>query len=121
MNDKRLAELAERYSDAKRVEAESKEAASALGRQLNAEMQRRGTKGIVTGGWKITRVTPETVVYDEGQLRRRLKGKFVLVTKQVVDPALISAAIQEGEISPTLVNKCSTVVPKASYVLVNPA
>lgn len=80
------------------------------------EMERRGTRGIETHGMRITYVAPESVVYNEAALRRRLKTKFASICKMVIDKDKLSAAVQEGKISPATVDACSEVVPGTPYV-----
>lgn len=120
MTDAKLAELAARFKELKAAEDEAVLARKAIGDKLVAEMERRGTKGITTGGWKITHVCPETTVYDEAKLKRKLGVKFRRITTLVVDKNKIGAAVQEGLIDLKTVNRCTTIIPKASYVLVNP-
>ena len=120
MTDERLAELAEEYVRLKRREEKAKTARESLGKKLVKEMERRGTRGIATSGWRITYVQQETTWYDPEKLRQKLGQKFKLVAAEVVDKDKLSAAVQEGEIDPRKVAACATVLPKAAYVLVNP-
>lgn len=120
MTDAKLAELATKFKQLKAEEDEAQAARKLVGDKLVAEMERRGTRGILTGGWKVTLVSPETIVYDEARLKRKLGTKFRSITSLVVDKNKIGAAVQEGLVSMRAIEQCSTVVAKASYVLVNP-
>lgn len=120
MNDNELAKLAEEYRAAKERVNKAKAKADKLAERLTAEMVRRKTRGIITHGLKITLVAPQTVDYIVPELQRRLKGKWELVTETVFSRDKLSAAVQEGLISPKLVEKCSVVKDKKPYVLVTP-
>ena len=120
MKDSELAELAEEYRRLKAKEDKVKAARAKVGQKLVKEMQSRGTRGIVTGGLKVSLVAPEIVEYDVVGLERVLskKGIWEEVTERVFSRDRLSAAVQEGKIKPSILTKFSKVKPKAPYVLV---
>lgn len=119
MNDQALAQLAAEYKTAKERVAKAEERADKLKLKLVEELTRRETSGIITGGYKITLVSPTTVEYDERRLQKRLGKKWASVQKTVFDPGLLSELVQSGQVSPAVVASCSTVKPKKPYPLVN--
>lgn len=120
MKDSELAELAEEFNRLKRREDKAKADRQEIGQKLVKELARRKTRGITTGGWKITYVQQEVVQYDPKRLRQKLGKDFKLITTTVVDKDKLSAAVQEGLVDADSVAACAQVVPKAPYCLVNP-
>ena len=84
MKDSKLAELAASYEEAQQSIREWEAVRDQLKGKIVEEMRRRDTTGIVTGGYKVTMVTAEVVEYDYDRLKKKLKGKWSLVTREDV-------------------------------------
>jgi hypothetical protein len=122
VQDAELAELAQDYADVKARIKRLESKADGLKRKIVGEMQGRDTKGIITGGLKITLVEQTTVTYDERRLKRALgNGLWDRATSVVLDRDKLAALVQEGEVDVTKVNRCATVTPKAAYPVVSKA
>jgi ABC-type transport system involved in cytochrome bd biosynthesis fused ATPase/permease subunit len=83
------------------------------------EMDRRKINAIEMDEVRLSVTTPETVVYDEDKLRRRLGKKFALICKSVVDKTAIAEAVQEGKVKMKDIEKCTEVTTKSSYIVVS--
>lgn len=84
------------------------------------ELDRRGTHLVESNGWRITRAQGTTVVTDYEALRIKLTLKQrKLVSRTIVDPKAVAAAVAGGQIDAGLVDSVSTIKPKAAYVVVN--
>jgi len=119
LEDEELAELARSYKKLKDQAKIMEGKTDRIKKRLLTEMERRNTRGIVTGGMKITYVRPETTVYDPVRLRRALgKTNWEAATVRVVDKDRLGALIQEGAIDVAKVNRCASLVPKAAYPIV---
>lgn len=119
MNDPQLAALARKYHQLKEQESTIKGDLEPLKKKITAELERRGTSGIVTGGYKISYVQQMMTQYDEKKLKRRLGlqvWKKLLTCKLDLDK--LSQAVQAGEVDPNIVASCAKQVPKSAYPIV---
>lgn len=118
MKDAQLAELAAEY---KKMQDRIKQLESRKDRikaRLLAEMERRDTTGIITGGVKITYVKQTYVEYDEVRLKRALGPLWKNATKQVLDKDALAAVVMSGKVDVAKIEKCATEKSKAPYPVV---
>jgi hypothetical protein len=81
-----------------------------------AELEARGTAAIDNSGWRLTGVWGSTTQTDWEGFRAELSSKKrALVEKSVIDPKLVSQAVQAGSIDPKLLNKYVTIKPSKPY------
>lgn len=122
ISDRKLARLGREYQQVseqiKALEARKTE----IKNTVLAELDRRGTKAIEADGVRVSSVRQTTVVYDASLAREVLgSAKFKKIVKTVVDPALIAAMQQRGEVTVEKVAEFSSVVPKSAYIAVGQA
>lgn len=118
MEDEALAELGTKYKDLQDRIKKLETRKSQIKTKLLAEMEERGTTGIVTGDVKITYVKQSSVVIDPDRLRRKLRAKWDSVTTAVLDKDKLAQEVMAGNITTAQVDACSTVVDKAPYPIV---
>ncbi len=116
LNDRKLVEKAGEIKDLQARIDKLKEKADTLKTQVANELDRRGTKMIEAGGYRITLVQNEYVKYDVDALAGEVTpSKLKKVTQRVIDKAKLSLAVQAGEIDPEVVAKCSEVTYSKAF------
>lgn len=117
ISDRKLARLGREYQQVheqiKALEVRKKE----ISVKVLAELDRRGTRAIEADGVRVSAVRQTTVAYDPDQALEVLgTRKFKKIVKTVVDPALIAAAQQAGDLTVEQIASFSSVVPKSAYI-----
>lgn len=122
------AEMRKKARRAKRLEtkaAELQSEADDLKAELVAELKERGNHIIEGGGVRVTLVAPEQVVYNEARLRKLLARRPEAWEACLDAPRFskdrLAAAVQEGLIDMTLVDRITEVVPTKAYVRITTA
>lgn len=122
MNDAKLAELAEQFSEADAEMKNAKERKDKLGERICSEMERRDTRGIKTHGLQITYVKQEPLVYNEARLLRVLGDRAPQVFCKL-DKDQLAAVVLSPETNNALrvkIERCATPdLTRKPYVLVN--
>lgn len=120
ITDAKLATLAEDYEALKLEAKEVDKDINRIKKTLLDELQRRGTHLIETNGWRIVRVQAEVVVPNYEALMAVLTPKQRrMVTKTVVDPKAVAAAVTQGLISSAIVDRHSQIKSNAPYPVVS--
>lgn len=122
MNDAKLAELAEQFSEADVEMKNAKEKKDKLGERICSEMERRNTRGIKTHGLSITYVKQEPLVYNEGKLLRTLgplsERVFCKLDKDALAALVLSGDIDDRQRAK--IERCASIDDsRKPYVLVN--
>jgi hypothetical protein len=119
MTDAKIARGARRIKSLEAQIATLQATANKLKNDIRQEMETRGTTGLETAGVRVSYVAPVRLSYDEELLQRRLRSKWDLVTRKVLDKDLLAAAVAEGRIRSAVVAECTTEVPSKPYVRIS--
>jgi molybdopterin biosynthesis enzyme MoaB len=117
MTDARIAQLAKKYRELNAEEKEAKRKKVAIAEKLIAELNRRNTRVIETGGVKVTKVTPEEVRYHFDKIIETFgAAKARRVQKEEVDKDKLAELMTNGVLDPAKVAQCSYLFEKSSYL-----
>ena len=120
MTDEELADAAAKVMELDDRISKLESRRATLKQDIRVEMERRGTRGLITNGMKLTYVAPVVVQYDEVRLRRALGAElWEEATTVVLDKAKLLGLVQEGKVPLRKVERYASEVPRAPYVLVN--
>jgi hypothetical protein len=120
MKDSTLAELGRRYVDLNKEISELTGDKEIIKDKILAEMERRNTKAIETGGVRVTYAQGHSTKYDVEGLRAALsKPQWMKISERVLDKAKLLAALQSGSVSSKVVEKNTVVTDNKPYPVVN--
>jgi hypothetical protein len=122
LTDARLAQLGKMYKDLQKQEETIKIRKERIKDKVIAELDRRNTRLIETGGWKITKVQQEEVRYSFEALTEALGSvRANKLRPDAVDKSKLAALLASNRADPALIAQCSQVIPKSPYISVVPA
>jgi hypothetical protein len=117
LSDAKLAALAREMEGLKERAKELTKRADRRKTAIIAELQDRGTTSLLHDGYKVTMVQNEVPQYDEEYLKEVLTPRqWKKVTKTVLDPSLLSVAVQQGDIDLEVVQQATTIRTTAPYL-----
>ena len=91
-------------------------------KKIIEELEARGTKAVEVAGIRVTKVQSERVEYDYDSIAHELpKEKRRLIMKRVVDPDMLSRAVQSGEIDAEELDRHSSIRLNKPYISVSGA
>lgn len=119
-SDMKLAQMGRRREELGEQIKALKERQALIDGKILAELERRDTRTLETGGVKLTAVRNENVSYDfDGLVDDLGPAKAKKIQKREVDKKLLAEQVQAGKIDGALVARNSSVTFSAPYLRVS--
>jgi hypothetical protein len=121
MTERRLMKLASQHHHFHRQEKDAEAEKKKIAAKVIPELKERGIKALEALGWRITHVEQFFTKYDVDKAERILdEDVFDSITKRVIDPDLLAAAVTEGTVKPKQLARFAKREPKSSYIICTP-